>query len=144
MLVILVAFSGIVGRVAMPTLAAILILAAISSVRLERITMIWRTSSISKVAFATALLSTLFLSVPAAVGIGVAISLLLQLNQEALDLRLSSSLPTPRAGWSSGPPRRDWKATASPPSTSTAASSTRELARCRCGSRIPRAPTRPS
>jgi SulP family sulfate permease len=93
MLVILVAFSGVVGRVAMPTLAAILILAAVSSVRIERIAMIWRTSSISKVAFATTLLSTLFLSVPAAVGIGVAISLLLQLNQEALDLRLVELAP---------------------------------------------------
>jgi SulP family sulfate permease len=80
MLVILVAFSGVVGRVAMPTLAAILIVAAAASVRPERIRMIWRTSVISKIAFSTTFLSTLFLPVPAAVGVGIAISLLLQLN----------------------------------------------------------------
>jgi SulP family sulfate permease len=88
MFVILIAFSGVVGKVALPTLAAILIVAATASIRPDRIEMIWRTSAISKVAFAATLLSTLFLSVPAAVGIGVAISLILQLNQEALDLRL--------------------------------------------------------
>jgi SulP family sulfate permease len=88
MLVILVAFSSVVGKVALPTLAAILILAAVGSIRPDRIATIWRTSAISKVAFASTFLSTLFLSVPEAVGVGLAISLLLQLNQEALDLRL--------------------------------------------------------
>jgi SulP family sulfate permease len=90
MLVILVAFSGLVGKVASPTLAAILIAAAVASIRLDRIAMIWRTSVIAKVAFASTLLATLFLSVPAAVGVGLAISLLLQLNQDSLDLRLVS------------------------------------------------------
>jgi SulP family sulfate permease len=88
MLLILLAFSGLVGKVATPTLAAILIFAAIGSIRTDRIVMIWRTSAISKVAFGSTLLATLFLSVPEAVGVGVAISLLLQLNREALDLRL--------------------------------------------------------
>jgi SulP family sulfate permease len=88
MLVILIAFSGVVGKVASPTLAAILIVAATASIRPDRIIMIWRTSAISKVALASTFLSTLFLSVPAAVGVGIVISLLLQLNQDALDLRL--------------------------------------------------------
>jgi SulP family sulfate permease len=88
MLLILLVFSGLVGKVATPTLAAILILAAVSSIRVDRILMIWRTGAISKVAFGSTLLATLFLSVPEAVGVGVVVSLLLQLNQDALDLRL--------------------------------------------------------
>jgi SulP family sulfate permease len=88
MLLILLFFSGLVGKVASPTLAAILIVAAVGSIRTDRIVMIWRTGALSRVAFGSTLLATLFLSVPEAVGVGVAISLLLQLNREALDLRL--------------------------------------------------------
>jgi SulP family sulfate permease len=88
MLVILLVFSGLVGKVATPTLAAILIVAAVGSIRVDRVAMIWRTGAISRVAFASTLLVTLFLTVPEAVGVGVVISLLLQLNQDALDLRL--------------------------------------------------------
>lgn len=86
MLAILVALSGLVGRVAMPTLAAILIFAAVSSVKIEDIRMAARTSPSSAVAMVSTFLATLFLPIAAAVGIGVALSLLLQLNREALDL----------------------------------------------------------
>ncbi|MDQ2873333.1 MAG: SulP family inorganic anion transporter [Actinomycetota bacterium] len=88
MLVILVAFSGLVARVAVPTLAAILILAAAGSLRLGELTTIWRTGRISQIAVVTTFLATLFLPVAAAVGIGIALSLMLQLNQEAMDLRV--------------------------------------------------------
>jgi sulfate permease, SulP family len=88
MVLILLVFSGLVGKVATPTLAAILILAAVFSIRIDRIEMISRTGAISKVAFTSTLVATLFLSVPEAVGVGVVVSLLLQLNQDALDLRL--------------------------------------------------------
>jgi sulfate permease, SulP family len=88
LIVILVVFSGLVGKVALPTLAAILIVAAIYAIRIERITMIWHSGAISRVAFTTTLVATLFLTVPEAVGVGIGISLLLQLNREALDLRL--------------------------------------------------------
>jgi sulfate permease, SulP family len=86
MLLILVAFGGLVGRVAMPTLAAVLIVAAIGSVRVGEIETIWRTAASSKIAMVTTFLATLFLPVAAAVGIGVALSLLLQLNRGAMDL----------------------------------------------------------
>jgi SulP family sulfate permease len=88
MLAILAVFSGVVGRVAMPTLAAILIFAAISSLRLDRIRLVFRTGRTSQIAFTTTFLATLFLPVAAAVGIGVALSLVLQLDREALDLRV--------------------------------------------------------
>jgi sulfate permease, SulP family len=93
MLAILVAFSGVVGKVALPTLAAILIYAAASSLRFAEMETIWRTGRSSQIGLVTTFAATLFLSVPAAVGIGVALSLLLQLNREALDLRVVELVP---------------------------------------------------
>ncbi|MDG3009474.1 SulP family inorganic anion transporter [Rhodococcus sp. D2-41] len=93
MVLILIAFSGLVGKVPMPTLAAILIFAAIGSIRLGTITTILRSGSTSVIALVTTLVATLALPVSAAVGIGVALSLLLQLNQEAMDLRLVRLIP---------------------------------------------------
>lgn len=86
--VILVALSGVVGQVLMPTLAAVLIAAAIGSLRTGDFRAILRTGRVSQVAVITTLVATLLLPVAAAVGLGVALSLLMQLNQEALDLRI--------------------------------------------------------
>lgn len=88
MLLIIVVFSGIVGKIPIPTLAAILIFAAGSSLRVSRIDTILRTGRSSQIAFFTTCAATLVLPVTAAVGIGVALSLLLQVNQEAVDLRV--------------------------------------------------------
>ena len=77
----------------MPTLAAVLMVAAVSSVRLGAIDTIWRTALTSRIAFAATLLATLFLSVTEAVAVGVVISLLLQLNREALDLTVVELVP---------------------------------------------------
>ena len=93
MLTILVAFSGVVGRVAMPTLAAVLIYAASRSIRVGGIQTVFRTGRTSQIAIVTTFLATLFLSIPQAVGIGVALSLLLQLNKEALDLAVVELVP---------------------------------------------------
>jgi SulP family sulfate permease len=93
MLVILAAFSGLVAKVAMPTLGAILIFAAVGSMRPAEIVTIMRTGRISQVAVIATFAATLFLPVAAAVGIGVALSLLLQLNTEAMDLTVVELLP---------------------------------------------------
>jgi sulfate permease, SulP family len=93
MLVILALFSGIVGFVAMPTLAAILIVAAIGSFRVGQIQSILRTGPTSRIAMIATFVATLIFTIPQAVGVGVFISLLLQLNQEALDLRVVQLIP---------------------------------------------------
>ena len=93
LLVILAIFSGLVAKIAMPTLAAILIFAAIGSLRPGEIASILRTGRISQVAVITTFAATLFLPVAAAVGIGVALSLLLQLNQGAMDLTVVELIP---------------------------------------------------
>jgi len=107
MLIILVAFSGVVGRVPIPTLAAVLVYAATQSLRVGRIDTVLRTGLSSRIAFFATLIATLVLPVSAAVGIGVVLSLLLQLRQEAVDLTviglerdesgLFSEVPAPAA-----------------------------------------------
>lgn len=94
LLVILALFSGLVAKIAVPTLGAILIFAAVRSLRLAEVTTIMRTGRISQVAVITTFTATLFLPVAAAVGIGVALSLLLQLNQDAMDLAVVELTPT--------------------------------------------------
>jgi SulP family sulfate permease len=94
MLVILIAFAGVVGEVAMPTLAAVLIFAGIGAIRPHELATIWRTGYRSQIALATTFVATLFMPVAAAVGVGVALSLLLQLNQEAMDLTVVELVPT--------------------------------------------------
>lgn len=93
MVVILALFSGVVGQVAMPTLAAILIFAAVASLRPAAIMNVLRTGPVSQVAVVATFLATLFLPVSAAVGVGVALSLVLQLNQEAMDLKVVEIVP---------------------------------------------------
>jgi SulP family sulfate permease len=86
MLLILVLFSGVVGRIPIPTLAAVLIFASASSLRLGRIETVLRTGLPSQIALCVTFAATILLPVAAAVGIGVGLSLLLQINQEAIDL----------------------------------------------------------
>jgi SulP family sulfate permease len=78
----------------LPTLAAVLIYAGVGSLRVREVATIWRTGPISKIAIVTTFGATLLLPVAAAVGIGVALSLLLQLNQEAMDLAVVELVPS--------------------------------------------------
>ena len=103
MLVILVAFSGVVGVVAMPTLAAVLIVAAVGSLRVGQIQSIMRTGPNSQIALVSTFLATLFLPITAAVGVGVVLSLMLQLNQEAIDLKVVEWVPRADGGFEERP-----------------------------------------
>ncbi|MGH3150208.1 MAG: SulP family inorganic anion transporter [Streptosporangiaceae bacterium] len=104
MLVILAAFSGLVAKIAVPTFGAILIFAAIGSLRLAEVATILRTGRTSQVVVITTFAATLFLPVSAAVGIGVALSLLLQLNTEAMDLTVVELIPRADGRFEEHPP----------------------------------------
>ena len=106
MLLILALFSGVVGAVAMPTLAALLIYAAAGSLRFGQIATIWRTGLTSQIAIATTFVATLLLPVATAVGLGVVLSLLLQLNQAALDLKVVELVPRRRRSAARNAPHR--------------------------------------
>ncbi len=89
LLLIVVALSGVVGKVAMPTLAAILIYAAIGAIERSQITTIMRAGSLSRIALIVTFGSTLLFGVAAAVAVGVVLSLVLQMNRAAVDLRVT-------------------------------------------------------
>jgi len=93
MALLLLLFSGLVGAVVMSTLAAVLIYAAVGSFRVSDIRAILRTGRISQIALIGTFIATLFLPVAAAVGCGLVLSLLMQLNQEAIDLRVVELVP---------------------------------------------------
>jgi SulP family sulfate permease len=99
MLLILVALSGLVGQVAMPTLAAVLIYAAVGSFKPAEIMTVLRTGRTAQIALIATFAATLFLPVAAAVGVGVALSLLLQLNQETIDLKVVRLVPDASGGF---------------------------------------------
>jgi sulfate permease, SulP family len=95
LIVVLVVLSTLAGQVAIPTLAAILIVASIGAIRPAEIAAIWQSGVQSQVATVTTFAATLFLPVAAAVGIGVALSLLLSINREAQDVRVVQLVENP-------------------------------------------------
>ncbi|HCB02886.1 MAG TPA: SulP family inorganic anion transporter [Nocardioides bacterium] len=88
MLAILLLFSGLVGQVAMPTLAAVLVYAGIGAIKPPELIAVARAGRIPAIAMTATLISVLVLPVAEAVAVGVIASLALQLRQEQLDLRL--------------------------------------------------------
>jgi len=88
MAIILVAFSGLVGKVAMPTLAAVLIYAGARAISPRELVAVARAGRIPALAMVATFTAVLVLPVAQAVGVGVIVSLILQLNQEALDLKV--------------------------------------------------------
>ncbi|MBG0564233.1 SulP family inorganic anion transporter [Actinoplanes sp. NEAU-A11] len=106
MALILLLFAGTVGAVVMSTLAAVLIFAAIGSLRPGAMLAILRTGRISQIAMISTFVATLFLPVAAAVGLGLVLSLLLQLNQEAIDLRVVELVPRDGGGFVERPAGR--------------------------------------
>lgn len=93
MVVFLVAFSGILGDVAVPTLSAVLIFLGARSLQPAEFATIWRTGPSSQVAILTTLIATLLLPVAAAVGVGVALTLMQQLVRDQLDLSVVELIP---------------------------------------------------
>ena len=93
MALILLVLSGVVGKVVMSTLAAVLIAAAIGSFRTGALRAIMRTGRNSQIGAIATFVATLFLPVAAAVGVGIALALLMQINQEALDLKIVELIP---------------------------------------------------
>jgi SulP family sulfate permease len=85
---LLVVAPGLLEYIAMPALAALLIVAGIAIIKPEELRSIWRTGAQSRIAIATTFLATLFLPVQAAVGIGAALSALFYLNAAATDVAL--------------------------------------------------------
>lgn len=93
MLLIILLLSPVVAFVLLPTLAAVLVYASIISLRPNDLREVWRTSSVSRVAMIGTFAATLVRPVAAAVGVGVLVSLLLQLTRDANDLTVVRLVP---------------------------------------------------
>jgi hypothetical protein len=94
-LVVLVALSPVVRLVPLPTLTTLLVIASVSAIRPRQIASVWRTGAQSQIAMVTTFVATLLPPVAAAVGIGVATSLLLQASHESIDLRVVEMVELP-------------------------------------------------
>jgi SulP family sulfate permease len=95
MALIVMIFPGVVAYIAMPALGALLILAGASSIKPREISSIWNTGWPSRVAGIGTFLAALFLSIQAAVGIGVALSALLYVNRSSTDVSLVELVERP-------------------------------------------------
>ena len=93
MLIILVALARVVEMVPLPTLSAVLIFAALMTLKPTVIKVVWKTSTTGKIAMTVTFLSTLMLPIAAAVAVGVICSLVLQLNKEQMDFHLVRLVP---------------------------------------------------
>lgn len=100
---VLLVLSGLVAYVVMPALAALLLLAAWSTIDLREALSIWRTGTATKVIAGATFGATLFLPIQAAVGIGVVLSALVYLNEAATDVRIVRLTPRPDGRFEEGP-----------------------------------------
>jgi SulP family sulfate permease len=88
MAAIVLGIPEIIARVVMPSLGALLIIAAINSVHPSDIASVWRAGWPSRLAAATTFVSTLFLPIQVAVAFGVVLSALLYINESSTDISL--------------------------------------------------------
>lgn len=95
MALIVIVFPQAVSPVAMPALAALLILAGARTLRLSEALSIWHTGWPSRLAIVTTFLAMLFLPIQAAVGIGVALSAFLHLSQSSTDISVVERIRRP-------------------------------------------------
>jgi SulP family sulfate permease len=95
MAAIVIALSGVVSAIAMPTLAAVLIIATLSTIKPRDLRSVWRAGWPSMVAGAATFVATLLLPIQLAVGIGVALSGILYVYEAAADVSVAELVERP-------------------------------------------------
>ena len=95
MALLVIVFPRLVSYVAMPALGALLILASLSTIKPTEALSIWHTGWPSRLAIVTTFVSTLFLPIQAAVGIGVVLSALLYVNESSTDVSVVELVKEP-------------------------------------------------
>jgi SulP family sulfate permease len=104
MAAILLLFAGLVQRVAMPCLAALLILVGYRSIKVEEVASIWSTGWPSRLTIGTTLVATLFLPIQVAVAIGAVLSGLLHLFAASTDVSVVQIIRRPDGRLEEQPP----------------------------------------
>lgn len=86
MIAIVVAFAAPVSAIAMPTLSAVLMLAAASTVHPRDVRAVLRAGWPARIAAAATFAATLLLTIPVALGIGIVLSAVLYVYESAADI----------------------------------------------------------
>jgi SulP family sulfate permease len=95
MALILAVLAGPVSYVAMPALAALLILAGLGTIKVDELRSIWRTGALSKITILTTFIATLTMPIQVAVGLGAVLSAILHLGRLSTDIVLVELVPLP-------------------------------------------------
>jgi SulP family sulfate permease len=88
MLSFLLLIPGVVSQIAMPSLAALLILAGIGAIKIDDARWVWKTNNVARATITVTFISTMFFPVQVAVAIGAALSAVLYVNQASFDVTL--------------------------------------------------------
>jgi SulP family sulfate permease len=83
MATVIVAFGGIVGSVAMPALAGLLILIGVRTIKPDNLTSVWRTGPVQKTVLAVTFVLTMVIPLQYAVLAGVGLSVLLHVVRQS-------------------------------------------------------------
>lgn len=93
MAVVIVLFGGVVGHVAMPALAGLLILIGIRTIKPANLRSVWRTGIVQKVVLVVTFTLTMVIPLQYAVLVGVAISVLLHVVHQSNRLTIKRQVP---------------------------------------------------
>ncbi len=88
MLFIVLLVPGLVGRVPMAVLAALMIMAGLSAINVREARSIWNTGGAARWSISVTFLATLVLTIPVAVAAGVLLTIILYLKSSASDVRV--------------------------------------------------------
>jgi len=86
MAIIILLFGGLVGYIAMPALAGLLMLVGFRTIKPDEILAVWKTGRLNAVVMATTLVLTIIIPLQYAVLVGVAISMILYVIRQSNDL----------------------------------------------------------
>jgi SulP family sulfate permease len=104
MMVVVLAFSGVVTAVAMPALGALLILVSVNSIKSDDIAQVWRAGWPARIGAAITFGCTLLLPIQAAVAIGVVLAGVLHIATESTDISIVQLVKRPDGSVEERPP----------------------------------------
>ena len=100
MAVVLLVFSGVVGKLALASLAGLLIVIGFRTIRIDDAEMVWNTGQVQQAVMGITFVATLLIPLQYAVLVGVAISVLLFVIQQSNQVKVKQFVMTD-SGWPS-------------------------------------------
>lgn len=95
MAVVILAFAGLVGHIAMPALAGLLILVGYRTIKLDDLVSVWKTGLVQKAVLATSFVLTMLIPLQYAVLVGVGLSMVLHVVRQSNQVTIKRQCPDP-------------------------------------------------